>query len=561
MKTLLALILFSLLSHSVYADAPFINPDILAQTKVSKDWSKILVAKIKQIFVNFNLQDPFNYEFSNDIILNNIKLDGLVPVSSKNLVSSFSKISGIDLLDVKPIVTISGLRYNVEGLSVNVTNLRKDADQTIIGSDISASKLIITANNLNLSLQLQNSGKEVKILEIDIKDLKIEAKEKDLVKFFADIQVNSEDGFQKFKFLNSNFESVAQVLMNKHDSVDLQFSDFNIKSAKIKLGKSKTIEIKPDQVETLLNENIAGVKGFLISQVAKKLTSGINDVANKIVEKGRLKNEYWVRSKLFSSQYLLSKVTPSDDEQNIEVQFSVNNCMKGRHRAIGEKCIDENDSNKISTRVTPEMLQKSREEIESMINREDANLVASISEDFITKALLSAFKSGKWDDTIKKADVMVGPKKFKVIIEDRSDTATVLVDLIHKNTELERIALPFSHTRFAVSLKVSLKIINVNGVSTAVVKIKSVDTSDAFILKGRPELGFISTIANIGLFEGVVKDKVKGVLNSFVGKELFQHPLPEKLQNLGLEDVSFKGDGLGRMNAFLNIRQILNGQP
>ncbi len=60
----------------------------------------------------------------------------------------------------------------------------------------------------------------------------------------------------------------------------------------------------------------------------------------------------------------------------------------------------------------------------------------------------------------------------------------------------------------------------------------------------------------LGMFKYKVAEIIRNKLFHFKNTDLLVIPLPEKVQGMGLEDAEFISDGHGRMNAYLNVKDM-----
>ena len=189
----------------------------------------------------------------------------------------------------------------------------------------------------------------------------------------------------------------------------------------------------------------------------------------------------------------------------------------------------------------------------SLIDQGNANIVVSISEDYVNKVLIATYDAGLWNDMLKKSGVMLGPNKVFIRMDEvGSNTGSLYMDLIYTPKKLERLAIGAKQVRFPLVFKVGLKIKQDNLIPTFIIHLAELDTSDETLLNGKPEMGVVSNLHSLRLKKKVLatlRAETAGLENTDVLE--LQYP---EFRGLDLDKVSFVSDGYGRMNALILLK-------
>jgi len=237
----------------------------------------------------------------------------------------------------------------------------------------------------------------------------------------------------------------------------------------------------------------------------------------------------------------------------VEVKMSGDFCPSEFYKSQGEDCILNKVTRPVKSRITPALNEESTRIMRSDIDRGNANIVVSISEDYINKLLVSTYDAGLWDTMLADAGVKMGPNKVFIRMDEKgSNSGTLYMDMLYTVKKIERLAIGAKEVRFPLVMKVGLRIKQEKQIPTFIINMESIDTSDATLLNGIPEMGVVSNIHTLRLKKKVLsalRKETAGLANT----DVLELRYPE-LRGLGLDKVNFVSDGNGRMNALLLLQ-------
>lgn len=558
MKRLAFVIILVLLGYAKVYGAE--TPDIIVSSKINENWSNILITKLKKLLRNYKIIDPLSQSSSETYIFDNMLLDKILPESSKSMLHDLRNISGLDILNAKPKVSMEGFLYEVKGLRINVLTGEETTRDLKFMAQLSAPNFVFLSDRLTLSLEATASGKKISVASIDIVNPSIRASAEDLIDFNAQLRVydGKKDGrdVHKFEIIDADLDRLAENLQSSSDNIELNYDDVVIRSSQLKIG-NKILSLDIDEIKSFIEANREGIKGLLLAQASKKLTSGLPESIKKLADKINLNKDHWINAKSIKIHTRLDKFSNPMNSGNASLAIPLNFCTHENFKKMGEQCLTSGDTNKVKSRIIPEMEAASVKRIQAALKKDDAHLVASISEDFFTKLLKGTHEAGLWDSILSKGSIFFGPTKARAIISQRGNTANFYLDIQHKYVGIEKLVMPFSHLRVPVGLKASIRLEkNQDDDTVLIVRLVDADLSDESLLKGRPDIGMPSNLGESGLFKNAAVDIIRKKVSMLLNRDVITLPLPDQLQGLGLEDVEFESDGLGRMNAYLKLEQI-----
>ena len=551
MKKILALsLIISTFSFSVYAQK-FETPDIVINSQLDYDWSGVLVSKIRRLLKNYGENDPFTQKFDESLILTETSIKDYLNPSAKTLVSELGTIIGLDLLDGKTQVSVKGLSYDVKGFKTDLKATEYRQESVSIASDFSASQILVSADKLTLSLVLPGKSK-LPVVNIDIIQPAIKASGDKLIKFFGELNVKDIGNQFKLNLEKANFDNMAESLIKMQgDGISLEYETIIVPELSIHVG-TKTLSLDTKKIQQLLFTKKDAFKSLLVAQFAAMLKSGFAEKLLKLIDNVAFEKDYWVDTEEIFSGIKIKSFQGDPNGNHLEASLSGDFCTRDLYQSFGSECINNKLTQPRVSRITKQLHNESIMNMRNIVDRGEANILLSISEDYVNKILATTIDAGLWTEMLLSAGVKLGPNKpFFRLDEKGSRFGTLFMDLLYTPKKLEQLAVGTKEVRFSLVLRAGLKIVDQSGVPNVIIHIEEIDTSDETLLFGRKDLGLISNIHKLRFKKKIIaamREETRGLAHS----DVFQLPYPE-LMGLGLEKVDFISDGIGRMNALLLV--------
>ena len=532
----------------------FKSPDILVDSKLDYDWSRILVAKLRTVLKNHNIADPFKGNFRGAMVVNESEINGLLPADSKELLQTFGDSVGLNILRAKTKVTLHDVSYEVKGFKTNLRASEATQDGLIMGTDISASDISLQAGKISLSLIIPGKTNSP-VFNVDIINPYLRANDESLVNFFTKLKIKEQGPIFKLQVLDATFDKMANNLLADTGSIELNYERIVIPQVSLKIG-NKTINFSPQKIERLIRENHEAIKGILLAQITKTLNTDTSSAISEVLKKVEIDREYWVLTDQIRTQFMLGKISTTRGENNIELNLPGNFCTIENFNKNNKQCIEHQITKTADSRLTKKMHSESVAQIKDLMNRGEANIIASISEDYLNKLLVTTIDAGLWKVALDEAKVTLGPNKVVMRLDKKGDTGTVIMDVIYKPSRMEKLLTGSREIRFPLVLELTLRVDIRDQIPFIVIHLTDVDTSDETLINGRPDENIVSTVRNVPRFKKKVAKAIREKVSILRNKDILELPYPQ-YKGVGLEKAEFFSDGLGRMNAYLRLEDLI----
>jgi hypothetical protein len=548
-----------MLTASVSAKEVFKAPDILVDTKLDYDWSGLLITKLRVLMKNYDINDPFKGRFKEPIVVTEGAVRNYLPSHSLPLLTDIGNVIGLNLPNAQTKVVLEGVSYDVKDFKTDLKAMNQDRDGFIMGTDISADEIYLSAEKLSFSLVIPGRDQiQSPILKIDIIKPYIRAKHDRLINFFTQIKIQDQRDKYKFQILGANFDRMANNMIRHPEDIDLNYERIIVPKVSIKIG-GKEVNFSPEKIERLLREKHDSIKGIILAQAAVTLKAGTAEAALKITENYALTKEYWIGDDIIKSQMEISKFTSSVARNHVEVQIPGDFCTFASFNKMKQSCLNNKVTKIADSRINSNLHNRSLGTLKHLMESGEANIVASISEDYVNKLLVTTYDAGLWAAALDEAGIELGTNKVIMRLDKRGDSGTLIMDVIYKPSKVERLALGKNIIRFPLVLDVSLRVEKHDGDPVAIVRLNDVDLSDQLLREGKPEHNMISNIHAVPRFKGTIIKTIRNKVASLRGKDIIELRYPE-FRNLGLEKVDFLSDGNGRMNAMMNLEDLITAE-
>lgn len=545
----------TLISGHVNAES-FKSPDIIIDSKLDYDWSGVLISKFRTMLKNNNMNDPFKGKITEPILINESKIGDYLPASSKSFMQSFGNAVGLQMIKSETKVWMHGLSYDVKDFKTNLKASQAVSDGLVMGTEFSASEVGLKADKISLTLVIPGKNPNASpIFKVDIINPVIRASEENLIKFFTQIKIQDNKDFFKLQIQKANFDQMAKGLLSRPQDIHLDFERIIIPEVSLKIG-NKTVNFSPAKIEKLIRDNQPAIKGLLLAQAADILQSNTTEAAFRVLEQVKINKEHWLNTDSIQSQIMISRFSTTASGDNIEINLPGDFCTSKKFNEFKKQCVHSKVTQTSDTRLNAKLHKDSVFVMKDLMDRGEANIVASISEDYLNKLLVATYDAGLWKTALDEAGVDLGPNKVIMRMDKRGDSGTLLMDVIYKPTKMEKLITGSKVIRFPLVLDVAVRVEKVDDEPVIIVRLNGVDTSDETLIYGRPDENLISTVQDIPRFRNKVANTIREKLAALSNKDLIELRYPE-LKGLGLDKVDFLSDGNGRMNAIMRLEDLL----
>lgn len=553
------LALFLVLSLPTVGMARFAAPDIMVDSTLDHDWSQLLVLKVRRLMKNFGFEDPFKNKFDKPIEISELIISDYLSKESKLLINDIGETLGVNLVQGITKVSIEGLSYDIEKFKMGLKASRKEVDGLVISSDFFASRVDIRADKLVLSLEIPGkNAKQIPVVKIEILKPQLVVESKDFLSFFASIKIVENADTYSFKIQESSFKDLAKFIEKNKDKITLNFENIIIPELSVRVG-TKVVNFSPEKIKSLIRLREGQLKTLLFAQTAESLKKGGAETMLKVVEKYKIPKEYWINNAILSSQIKIGDIGSSLNLNNLELKLPGDFCTKDNFETNKKECVLNKITKSHISRINSFLHKSSVAEMKDVMGDGDANIVASISEDYVNKLLVTTYDAGLWDETLKESDVNLGPKKVFMRLDEKGNAGTLFMDMIYKPNKVTRLAIGVKEINFPLVLKVSLRIEKHDNLPVLIIRLHDADLSDETLINGRADVGLVSSIQHVKRLKKTVIRTIRKKLEPMKDKDIIDLRYPE-LKGLGLEKVEFVSDGNGRMNALMKLSDLIHDE-
>lgn len=546
------LLLILLMTVSGYAQPrDFKSPDILIDSKLSSDWSGLLISKLRRVLRNYGQADPFRQKFDNPITVHESEVMKYLNPEAKDMIGNLGKALGLDFLGGKTSVVVHGLRYDVRGFKTDLKLFEENQYGVTVAAGFAASNVRVNADKIVVSLVIP--GNKLPIINIEILNPIVAAEDDSLIKFSSLVELGSEESKFKINLREANFGDMAKNLLGTK-KIKPDFSRVIVPAAKVEIG-NKVINISPEKVEKWVFSQKEAIKGILLAQFSSFLAKGFGKETTKIMNEIAFKKQYWLNTDTIMTMLKFKTFESFNGDDHVLATMDGDFCTKPAYLTLKNECMDKRVTALRKSRITEELHDASLDSMRDFVEDGDANIVVSISEDYVNKILATTLDAGLWQKMLEGQGVVLGPNKPFIRLDEKgSKTGTLFLDMIYTTKTMERLAVGSKEVRFPLLMKVSLKILEANKVPVFAIYVNEVDTTENTLINGRPELGVVGNLAKLRFKKKIlaaIREETKALNNTEVLRLAYK-----PLEGLDLDKVNFVSDGYGRMNALLLLKTI-----
>lgn len=298
------------------------------------------------------------------------------------------------------------------------------------------------------------------------------------------------------------------------------------------------------------------LKSLLLKTVVQKIEEGIGTKIQQNVAAYTIKKTGWVKGGPIVSKIKVDRFY-TNDSHHVMINASAALCLQEEFAAKNDDCIRYT---KAPRNLSQADLNKSLDLISNSINKNESDLVVSISEAFLSHAMRTTVYAGLWTDSLKEQHIDLhsdlNPNFMLMLMDKPGHTASLFMDADYWGLErFEQVAINRKRMRIALNYDVLIELVKKDNIPTLNISMIDANMSDEWITFGAPEFGMRSEIQDMKLFKKQVIKSSREEIRAGVGTKI-EVPL-KSLIDFGMNEVEyvhFESDGLGRANIKLKIK-------
>ena len=580
MKKLLVLTLL-MLSQLVVAASKH-NPDILVYTRTETQWNVFLLKEFRTFMNNLAMDiDPYSYQHNEDLIYGEENIDHYISEDAHRLMNAISTGTGIEVLNTVPELKIQSLGYTVGTINPKINPVEDIKGNVILKSDISLEKVHAFAKEISLTFVLGKDEKGLNLPSPEIKIInpRIILNKGKQIAFGLDVELREKREAIALHFHNGDFARLTQLMKEDPDLIDIQYDGIEIPEISLQI-MGRNINPRVDKVLEIVENHKQSLKVILMDQLRVLFEKDGAMEIFKHFSGTSFNRDYWIVSSSESMFPLFLGIQDFSVPMKgvLAAELKGDFCTTNNYVAVGTDCVNSRVTQAPKTTISKADFSYSKTLINSTFKSDkDVKFLASISEDYLNKAIVTTVDFGIWAQILEEMEIEFGEKGVLVQLDKEGKNATVALDVIYDVGKIAGFVLKKIKLRFPVILDATIRAQEyeieeeVDGVLTKSMKshivftINNVNLNDEVLLYGHKEYGFPSNVQNVRKFLGLRNTVVKKIK-----KELFDYKAPSapenfakwkgvdlpplllpEIQDMYLEKMELNSDAHGRLNIIL----------
>jgi hypothetical protein len=559
-------ILLALAATSSFAK----TPDILTYSRTDKEWNVFLLDEFRMFMDNVGITgiDPKNIELSDPLIYSEESVRKYVTDDLHNVLERVGDIVGLSYASIKPKLIVNDFAYSVRKFEPTITPSEDSDGNVTLKSTIEVTGLAASARDISLEFEVEGLSKKptVRIIKPTIV-LKRGAK----IDFDMAVKFVEDNNEMKVELSQGNFSRITEMLTQDHDLIDIIFDEKQIEFPDIRGSfAGRELVLNHQRIIDIIVENKANLKVLLFDQLHELFKQNLAEELLKSFDNIVFKSDRWIKPTGDAIFPIYLKVVDFSNPfgQIFLAELGGDFCTTRNYVAFGDDCINNRITKTPIDVRTKADLQKSKDLIENAFKtRPDMKFVASVSENYINKAIVTTYDFGLWEPILKEMGASLDEKKILVKLDETGTKATIILDIHYELGKWEGRAVREKFVRFPAILKANVRVENndVDGEKMAqiVFNVYDVVLDDEILKYGHKEYGFPS---NVHLMRKIFIKKVIKMMKAelfdydaetarervgkWSGIDLPPVDLPE-INNMHLEKMHLESDGHGRVNIIL----------
>jgi hypothetical protein len=540
------LVILSLFSHLAFGAS---HDDIVIKSRLDHQSSAAFINRIRTFLINNNFGDPYNREFEAPVEVDfNQVLDDL-PANTQSWIKEFQNLLNLKLFESNYILRIENFSYEIQGFNSELKPFQAGPNRVEYVSQNYVQGLELGAKKIVFQVELKRTTRGTPIT-FDIELIK--------PTFLLDpeLVVDLPMGWRTSVLPDSLLLSLHTIDLSKVFSqigerpelISFNVQDFSMPEVSIKVG-GKTLTFDRDKIKRFLSSKKEDMKLAIIDLIKTKLEERFSNIIKDKPQEMFIPRSFSTKGEIETNFKL--KSLNADDSKILDARVDGSFCSERTQNSIKE-CRSEQEITKVRRNISDDLFYSSMKEIDLLFMQKRANIVFSISENYINQLITAAAQAGLLE--LGGEGFRLGPEKAFILAEEKGEGFSLYLDIIHKLKKSQRILVGKSELRFPVRLNIGLKIILEDKIPHLKIKVLNLKTDTDLLLEGKPEYGLQSNVGTVRfqkkVIEGIMED-----IQPFDQKVLVELELKE-FKDTALEELSFASDGKGRANAVLYMENV-----
>ena len=541
------LVLGTLFSWSALAALTTPDPDILVQSRFNKEWSHVFLNHLRSVIIQNDMNDPYQRTIESQVIFDlGSRVVGLTE-ESQDWYRLLQKFLKIDLVKSDFRLVIDRFHYKVENLDAAISPTSQNASM-LWTMNHNVHNLGLGAEKMSLQVALHtNSGAPV-VFNIDLvgTTLELDGLTVPVQAVWRSTILPQELGVVLEKV---DLRDALRKLHSSPERVNLNFQDIVIPPMEIRIGNRRVV-IDPKKLRNWIVNNKDKMKKFILDVMVIKNIDAFEDMTGDEDLAMSFPRNFFAPGEKLSAAISLENLIGTQTH----VRARMNGVFCNPREATDLKACQETAARNPRAERTGVDYESSLQKIYADLEKNDANIIVSLSETYLNQAASAAIQAGLMTEAFGEGEISLGKGGVTLHLDTEGDVFHGYLHLNNRLSGWDRRLTGRSLLTFPIRLGLRLKLEQKDGVPTLFIDVAEALAPTALLLSGAPEIGMASNIATVPRFRGKVIEKVQAAVKKFQGQRLAELPLPF-LKGTFFEKTQFKSDGFGRANALFKVEE------
>ncbi|MFZ4715813.1 MAG: hypothetical protein ACOYL6_18970 [Bacteriovoracaceae bacterium] len=528
----------------------------------------------------------------------------LSPDSGKNIMDRLMANKGLKQAKFK--ITIENLGYKINRTALGITPEEETSDSLEAQVSIHIGNMLVKAENISIAIMLPIKGVYKNFVEFKmnrpfIKTPSSYSDERGIsptdIAFNFKLKVQKKDKQYGFSLIHSSFDEVQKFIDQNGDQIKfvprldvtpspfpllrlgnvvwilvkdkrlieekIKYKEFNVKNFLMEKDtfamtndEAKSAEVRFVDMAGYFKEHQNDIKALLFAEVFKIVSGGAGNDLLKRLETFKIDESSIINGGPIVAKMGLDKIG-SNEEAHVIAKLSSGFCSDISFKTKALNCVEYTKPVRM---ISPSQLDQSMDDITTTIRNQEADLVVSISESYISHLLKTTFHAGMWTKALSAQPIEMNTKEnpnfMFMVLDQKGNFGTLVMDADYVGLQwFEKLAVGKKRIRVALKYKVTIEVANKDGIPNLEITLADADYSDDVVLNGVPQWGVESEIKTVKRFKKLVIKEAADEIKAAIGTKI-EIPIPE-LNSLGFSDVEyvrFASDGNGRANLLLKVK-------
>ena len=351
------------------------------------------------------------------------------------------------------------------------------------------------------------------------------------------------------------------------DYVNRHFSDILIQDSAKNTFSAKNITVNPvivrlnsltrtiqfDAFKPILQKHLTEIISSIFSKIGQSLQTSIGPKVLKSVFSSSTPSDLTITNDSLYTRFVTSSFAqPASDQLYLGVIGEL--CTAESFKLHHEQCSQQTQFPDPVRVISEGDRQKAKAEVTESLARGNSDLILSLSEEYLNRLLSITIQADLWKDSLAKQHLALGPKGAFLVLDERTQTPDLYLDVIYSGDEKGGIQSLFINDnkpiRFPLRISTSVDFVNQNGIPHILIKTQKVLSDINEVMHGIPEYGLESHLV-FGLKKKIAR-MILEMSADIEGQVAEDIDLPV-LKNIDLEKTWHEASPFGQLNLFFKL--------